>query len=100
MWGGPKNWNLLIKKLCIYSYMFKLQSPSKYSLTDTINLLRHLFPLLKTSFELMDFDAISASTIFHFTSCKVAKCFLLKNFFHKGKQKKVARGEISCEQGG
>ena len=46
----------IYKKLCIYSYMFKVQSPSKYSPFDAIHLSR-LFPLLKTVFELVDFDA-------------------------------------------
>ena len=29
--GSPPKWNLFIKKMYTYSYMFKLQSPSKYS---------------------------------------------------------------------
>ena len=33
----PPNQNLFIKKKCIYSYMFKLQSPSKYSQFDAIH---------------------------------------------------------------
>ena len=36
--GDPKNWNLFIYKLCIYSYMFKLQPPSKYSPLDATRL--------------------------------------------------------------
>ena len=43
-WGTPqKTQNLFIKKLCIYSSMFTLQSPSKYSPFDAIYLLRHFF---------------------------------------------------------
>ena len=38
--------------------MFKLQSPSKYSPFDAIHLSKHFFPLLKTIFELTDFDAL------------------------------------------
>ena len=53
--GDPLKWNLFIK-MCIYSYMFKLQSPSKHSPLDAIHLPR-CFPLLKTVFELSDFDA-------------------------------------------
>ena len=47
----------IYKKLCIYSYMFKLQLPSKYSPFDAIHLLRLFFPLLKTVFELVNVDA-------------------------------------------
>ena len=32
--------NGIYKKLCIYFYMFKLQSPSKYSPCDAIHLVR------------------------------------------------------------
>ena len=45
----------IYKKLCIYSYMFKLQSPSKSSPFDAIHLT--FFPLIKTGFELIGFDA-------------------------------------------
>ena len=38
MRGDPPKRNLFIKKLRIYSYMFKHQSPSKYSLFDVIHL--------------------------------------------------------------
>ena len=47
--GDPKPQNLFIKKLCIYSYMFKLQSPSKYSPSDAIHLLR-IFPTAQNNF--------------------------------------------------
>ena len=52
----PKT-EFMYKKLCIYPYMFKLQSPSKYSPFDAIHLLRCFFPLLRTVFELIHFDA-------------------------------------------
>ena len=54
--GGIPRKPGIYKKLCIYSYMFKLQSPSKYSPFDAIRLLR-FFLLLKTIFELINFDA-------------------------------------------
>ena len=47
----------ILKHLCIFSDMFKLQSPSKYSPFDATHLQKHFFPLLKTVFELIDFDA-------------------------------------------
>ena len=56
--GGPQETEFIYKKLCIYSYTFKLQSPPKYPPFDAMHLLRHAFPLLKTVFELVDFDAL------------------------------------------
>ena len=44
------------KKLCIYSYMFKLPSPSKNFPFDAIHLLRQFFHCSNV-FELIDFDA-------------------------------------------
>ena len=52
----PKNLELIYFKKCIYSFMFKLQLPSKYSPSDAIHLLR-LFPTAQAVFELIDFDA-------------------------------------------
>ena len=54
--GPPKTPEFIYKKLCIYSYTFKLQSPSKYSPFDAIDLVT-FFSLLKTVSELVDFDA-------------------------------------------
>ena len=42
-WGDPKTPKFIYKKLCIYSHMFKLQSPSKYSPSDAMHLSRHCF---------------------------------------------------------
>ena len=55
--GPQKKTEFIHKKLC-YFYMFKLQSPSKYSPWDAIHLLRLFFSLLKTIFEHVNFDAI------------------------------------------
>ena len=55
--GGPPKLEFIYKNVCIYSYIFEFQSPSKYSLFDSIHLLRHVFPLLKTVFELVNYDA-------------------------------------------
>ena len=52
--GGPQKMKFIYKKVCIYCYMFKPQSISKYSLFDAI---KSFFPLLKIVFELVDFDA-------------------------------------------
>ena len=48
--------------------MFKLQSPSEYSPFAVIHLSRYFFPLLKTVFELVNFDDFSASAVFCFTT--------------------------------
>ena len=73
--GTQKNPEFIFLKWCVYSYMFKLQSPSKYSPSDAIHLLRCFFPLLKTVFELVDFDAFQCFCCFCFTSSTLAKCF-------------------------
>ena len=56
--GRPQKTELIYKKLYIYSYMFTLESLSKYSPFDAIYLLRHFFLLFKMVFEVTDdFDA-------------------------------------------
>ena len=47
--GDPKKLEFIYKKLCIYFYMFKLQSPSNYSPFDAIHLSR-LFSTAQSSF--------------------------------------------------
>ena len=54
--GEPLKPNVFIKILCIYSSMFQLQSPSKYSSFGAIRLSRHFFYCTKV-FELVNFDA-------------------------------------------
>ena len=43
MRGDPKIPEFIYKKLCIYFYMLKLQSPSKYSSFDAKHLSRCFF---------------------------------------------------------
>ena len=78
--GGPKIEFIYKKTLCIYSYMFKAHSPSKYPLFDVIYLLR-VFSLLKMLFELIDFDVFNSFAIFCFTSSTLTKHFPLRTFF-------------------
>ena len=85
--------NLLIKKLCIYPYMFKFQSPSKYSPLDAIRLPKcffHCWQLFLNSLILMP---LNASAIFCFTSSTSSKHFPLRTF-HPGIQKKSCLGKI------
>ena len=79
----------------MYSYMFKLQSPSKYSPFDTIHVLKH-FPLLKTVFEVPRFWCFLVLLPFLFvcfTSSALAKSFPSRTFIIQG-HKKVAQEEI------
>ena len=74
--------------------MFKLQSPSNYPPCDAQHLSTHFFPLLKTVFELIDFDAFLCFCHFLFHLSHRAKHFPLRTFFSSRKQNKVAWGEI------
>ena len=75
--GKNQNTQFIYKKLCIYSYIFKLKSPSKYSPFDAIHLSRWFFLILKTVFEL-----------FH-----ISKTFPFEDHFFSRKQKSCS-GEI------
>ena len=84
----------IYKKLCIYPYMFKLQSPSKCSSFDEYT-YRDAFSTVQNSFwthrflcplMLLPFLCITSSTS--------AKHIPLRTFFNLEKQKKVAWGEI------
>ena len=79
--------------------MFKLQLPSKYSPSDAIHLSRHFFPLLKTVFELVDFDVFRTTAIFLSYFFHIGKTFSFEDFLHLEKQKEVTRVR-SGEQGG
>ena len=52
-----------------------------------------VFLLLKTVFELVNFDACSTA-VFCFTSSTSAKCFPLRTLFIRGHTQKVTQGEI------
>ena len=60
--GAPKK-DKVYKKLCFYSYMFKVQSPSKYSLFDAIHIPR-LFSTVQTVLNSSILTPFSASAIF------------------------------------
>ena len=76
--------------MCIYFYMFKLQSPSKYSIGDGIHLSRYFFPLLKTVSELIDFWCLLVLLLlvyFCFFPHR-QQCFPLEIFFFWGNKQK------------
>ena len=86
----PKS--LRTESICIYSYMFKLQSPPKHSLFDAIHLSRHFFPLIKMLI-LISFSASAISSCF--TSSTLAKYFPSRICFIQGNKKifKARSGE-------
>ena len=56
MRGDPPQKEFIYKTLCIYSYMFKLQSPSKHSPFDAMRLWRR-FSAAQNVFELVNLNA-------------------------------------------
>ena len=90
--GDPKPpLEFIYKKSCIYSYMFKLQSPSKYCPFDVVHLSRHLFHCSKQFLNSSILMLFSASAIlFHLSH--ISKMFPFEYLFHLGKQNKVAWG--------
>ena len=82
----------------IYSYMFKLKSPSEYSPFDSIHPLR-CFSTAQSSFWTFQFWCLLVLLpFFCFTSSTSTKCFPLRTFFHPGKQQqKKSLGERSGE---
>ena len=93
---GTQKTEFIYKKLCIYSYMFKLQSPSKYSPFDAIYLSRPFFHCWKQCLNSLILMPFSVSAIFCFTSSTSAKCLPLRTFCIQGNKqtKKVAQGKI------
>ena len=96
VWGvTPQNPEFIYKKLCIYSYMFKLQSPSKYSPFDVIHLWRLFFSLFKTVFEHINFDAFLCFCWFLFPPPHQQNVSLWGILSSKtNKQTKICWGEI------
>ena len=88
IWGWtPKSPEFIYKKLCIYSYMFELQSLPKYSPFDATHLLRHFSHCSKQFLNLSILMPFSASAIVCFTSSTLAKHFPLRTFFIRGNKK-------------
>ena len=90
--GRPQNPEFIYKTLCIYSYMFKLQSSPKSPPFDAIQ--RTFFHCSKQFLNSSILMPFGASVVFHFPSSTMAKCFPLRNFFSSkilGKQTKVSR---------
>ena len=97
--GVQKTLEFIYKNLCIYTYMFKFQSPSKYSPFDATHLWRFFSHCSEHFFNSSILMPFSASAIFCFTSSTSAKRFPLGTFFTKGNSKK-SLGARSGKQGG
>ena len=81
LYGGmSKNSEFIYKKLCIYSYTFKLQSPSKYSPLNAIHLSRCFFHCSQQFLNVSILMPFSASAVFYFTSSTLTKHFPLRTF--------------------
>ena len=76
--------------MCIYSYMLKLHSPSKYAPFDAIHLLR-LFSSSQKFLSSSILMSLHASARFCFTSSTLAKHFF-EDFFHPRTQKESIWG--------
>ena len=88
-----KKHGIYLLKNYIYFYIFKLQSPSKYSPFDVIHLLRHFLHCSK-HFELVDFDAFYCFCHFLFHLFYISKTFPFEDFFSSGETKNVMWGKI------
>ena len=93
--GGQRNPEFIYKKLWIYSHMFKLQSPSKYSPFDGIHLSRFFFYCSSQFLNSSIFMSFSASAMFWFHLFHISKTFPFEDFFHQENKKKVAQ----CKMG-
>ena len=83
-----------IKKLCIYSYMFKLHSSSKYSSFGAIMTIQMFFSTAQNSFWTHQFWCFLMLLLFFVSPLPKLQNISFWGLFHLGKQKKVAGGEI------
>ena len=101
MTGDPSpQMEFIYKKSCIYSYMFKLQPPSKYSPFDAIHLSRRFFHCSKQFLNSLILTPFSASAVFCFTSSPLAKRSPLRTFFIQGNKKKRSLGQDQVNREG
>ena len=89
---GAKNTQNLFIKNCVFILMCLNLSHLQSTLPfEAKHLLRYFFPLLKTVFELIDFDAIQCFCCFLFHLFHRAKRFPLSTFFIQGNKKSHLR---------
>ena len=82
----------IYKKLCVYSYMFELWSPSKCSPFDATHLSRCFSYCSKQFLHLSILIPFSASAVFGFTCSLSAKCFPLRTSSSRKTKKEVSQG--------
>ena len=90
----------IYEKLCIYSYIFKRHSPSKYSPFDTIHLSGLFFHCSKQFLNSSILMPFSASAIFLLHLFHISKTFPYEDFFHPGKLKKSLSGQDQVNREG
>ena len=95
--GGQNPQKFISKKLCIYSYTFKLQSPSKYLPFEAIHLLR-CFSTSQNSFWTHQFWCLLVLLPF-FCFIHIGRMFPVRSFFHPGKQSHSGWDWINRESG-
>ena len=91
--SGAQNRGIYLEELVYYSYMLKLQSPSKYSPHDVVHLLSLFFHCSKQCLNSSILMSFHASAVFLFQLFHIGKMFPFEDIFHPGKQK-----EINCSQ--
>ena len=91
----------MYKYFCVYSYISKLQSPSKYFPFDEIHISIHFFHCSKQFLNSSILMPFSASAVFCFTYSTPAKCFPLRKIFIWGNKKKSLgeRDQVNKEDG-
>ena len=82
------------------SYMFKLQSPSKYSPFDLIHVSRLFLHCLKQFLNVSIFMLLRTSTVFCFISSTLAKGFPLRTFFIRGNKNSLLGRDLMNWEGG
>ena len=91
---NPKTPEFICKKMCIYLYILKLQSSSKYSAFDAIHLSRHFFYTAQNSFWTARYWCLLV-LLFSVSPLPQWQNISLEDVYHLGKQKKiVTQGEI------
>ena len=98
-WGGlkkKKNPEFMYNKLCIYSYMFQLQTPSNYFPFYAIHLSRSFFPMAQNSFWTHWFWCLLVLLLFFVSPLPHWQSVSLWGLFSSRETKKnVVQGEIS-----
>ena len=95
MRGDPKNPEFIYKKLCIYSYMFKLQSPSRSSPFPPMHLSRGFSPAQNSFWTRWFWCLLVLLPCFCFTSSTLTEHFPLRTFSsgQKNQNKKHCLGQ-------